>query len=103
MKLTVRAGFWFARKGVTRLVWLDNSRMRTAAYARIRYVDRPSVGLTAADGKIEAICFSGTVRARQFGAPPRAKWYVDPRPAGIDTDRSRAEGPSGRCCGRRLT
>jgi len=36
MKLTVRAGSRFARKGVTRLVRLDSSRTRTAAYARIR-------------------------------------------------------------------
>ena len=36
MKLTVRAGFRFARKGVTRLEWVDSSRTRTAAYARVR-------------------------------------------------------------------
>jgi hypothetical protein len=37
MTLTVRAGLRFAGNGVTRLVWLDNSRMRTAACARVRY------------------------------------------------------------------
>ena len=31
MKLTVRAGFCFARKGVTRMVWWDNSRTHPAA------------------------------------------------------------------------
>jgi hypothetical protein len=36
MKLTVRACFRFAQKGVTRMVRLDSSRLRTAAFARVR-------------------------------------------------------------------
>ena len=36
MKLTLRAGFRCARKSVTRMVGLDSSRTRSAAYARVR-------------------------------------------------------------------
>ena len=36
MKLTLRAGFRFARESVTRMVRLDSSRSRSAAYARVR-------------------------------------------------------------------
>jgi hypothetical protein len=36
MKLPVRGKLLFARKSVTRLMWLDSSRARTAAYARVR-------------------------------------------------------------------
>jgi len=38
----VRAGFRVARKSATRLVWLDSSRTRTAAYARVRYAHSPT-------------------------------------------------------------
>jgi len=71
MKLTVRGSFRFARKGVTRMVWFDSSRSRTAAYARIRYADWPSIGSTAAPGRIEAVCFSGAVWTSGSGAPLR--------------------------------
>ena len=37
MKLTLRAGFCCAGQSVTRMGWLDSSRSRSAAYARIRY------------------------------------------------------------------
>jgi hypothetical protein len=36
MKLTLRAGILFGWKSVTRMVCLDSSRTRSAAYARVR-------------------------------------------------------------------
>jgi len=58
MKLPVRVDIRLAREGVTRLVALDGSRRRTAAFARVRHI------------------FQSTLRTGGSGHAPRARSYA---------------------------
>lgn len=68
MKLTVRGGTWFAGKRVTRMVWLDNSRTRTAA---LRESVGTALGIAQPESELsqwyEARFGQGSSRVRRIG------------------------------------